>query len=234
MSAERGAAHEPDAYAIARRRMVDEQLRGRGIRDERVMSAMLAIPRHEFLDPAFESRAYGDHALPSAEGQTISQPWIVARMLELAELRPEHRVLEIGTGTGYQTALLAHLVAQVFSVERVASLLRGARRRLDALGISNVALRHGDGSLGWLDFGPYDRVLAAAAAPHVPDALRTQLRDDGVLVIPVGGPHAQHLEVWRRQPGDRWEHHRRGECRFVPLLGRDAWPGATDSDVTTE
>lgn len=233
MNIPRTAGPGPDAHATARRRMVDEQLRARGIRDERVLAAMLAVPRHLFVDPAFEARAYGDHALPSAEGQTISQPWIVARMLELARLESRHRVLEVGTGTGYQTALLAALAEAVFSVERVASLLRDARRRLDALGISNVALRHGDGSLGWQAFGPYDRVLAAAAAPHVPDALRNQLRDDGVLVIPVGGPHVQHLEVWRRLPGDRWEHHRRGECRFVPLLGQDAWP-ATHSDATTE
>ena len=138
MTGPRPADAESDATAVARRRMVDEQLRARGIRDERVLAAMLAVPRHQFVDPAFESRAYGDHALPSAEGQTISQPWIVARMLELAELAADHRVLEVGTGTGYQTALLAQLVAQVFSVERLASLLRAARGRQDVIGKSNV------------------------------------------------------------------------------------------------
>lgn len=210
-------------HALARRRMVEEQLAGREIRDARVLDAMGAVPRHRFVDPAFLARAYGDHALPSLCGQTISQPWIVARMLELLELAPTQRVLEIGTGTGYQTALLARLAARVFSVERVPELLRAARRQLEQLGVSNVALRHGDGSLGWQEFAPYDRVLVAAAAPHVPDALRHQLVEGGVLVIPVGGSRVQHLEVWRRLPDGRWEHARRGECRFVPLLGRDAW-----------
>lgn len=210
-------------FAVRRRRMVEEQLAGRGIRDRRVLEAMGAVPRHDFVEEALAARAYGDHALPTLEGQTISQPWIVARMLELLELETHHRVLEIGTGTGYNTALLARLAGQVFSVERVAELVRAARRRLDARGVANVALRHGDGSVGWREFAPYDRVLVAAAAPHVPEALQEQLAENGVLVIPVGGSRAQHLEVWRRLPEGRWEHRRHGECRFVPLLGRDAW-----------
>lgn len=222
VSADR-AGDEDEHFAIARRRMVEEQLAGREIRDPRVLDVMASVPRHRFVDPAFLTRAYGDHALPTLEGQTISQPWIVARMMELLELQPQHRVLEIGTGTGYQTALLAMLVSQVFSVERVPELLRAARRQLDALSISNIALRHGDGSIGWQEFAPYDRVLVAAAAPHVPEALKNQLAEDGVMVIPVGGSRAQHLEVWRRLPDGRWEHRRRGECRFVPLLGHDAW-----------
>ncbi|MBI1796426.1 MAG: protein-L-isoaspartate(D-aspartate) O-methyltransferase [Candidatus Eisenbacteria bacterium] len=212
-----------DPYAVARRRMVEEQLRERGIRDERVLAAMDDVPRHVFVDPAFVQRAYGDHALPTAEGQTISQPWIVARMLELLEVGPDDRVLEIGTGSGYQTALVARLAANVFSVERVPSLLRAAQQRLTDLGVKNVALRHGDGTLGWQEYAPYARVLVSAAAPRVPEALRAQLAEGGVLVIPVGGPKLQHLEVWRRLPGDRWRHERRGECRFVPLLGHDAW-----------
>ena len=214
-----------DRWAMARRRMVEEQLVGRGIRDPRVLEAMGTLRRDLFVDQAFVSRAYGDHALPTAEGQTISQPWIVARMLELARLEPEHCVLEIGTGSGYQTAVLARLAGEVFTVERVASLLRVAQSRLDAMGIGNVAFRHGDGSLGWPEFGPYARVLVTAAAPRVPDALRAQLENQGLLVIPVGGPSVQHLEVWQRLPGDRWTHQRHGECRFVPLLGRDAWQG---------
>ncbi len=224
-------AADTDPHAPARRRMVDEQIRSRGIRDRRVLEAMGATPRHAFVDPGYLARAYGDHALPSAEGQTISQPYIVARMLELAELEPSQRVLEVGTGTGYQTALLARLVERVYSVERVPSLLRAADQRLRALGIRNVALRHGDGTLGWQEFAPYDRVLVAAAAPRVPESLRTQLGEPGVLVIPVGGEELQHLEVWRRMPGGRWESRRHGECRFVPLLGRDAWP---DVPPTTE
>jgi protein-L-isoaspartate(D-aspartate) O-methyltransferase len=213
----------PDRFVLARRRMVEEQLVGRGVRDPRVLEAMAAVQRHRFVDPAFEARAYGDHALPTAEGQTISQPYIVARMLEIARLDPAHRVLEIGTGTGYQTALLARLCDRVFSVERIASLLRAARRRLDELEVRNVVLRHGDGSLGWQEFAPYDRVLVAAAAPRVPEALRAQLGERGMLVIPVGGAEVQHLEAWVRTTEDRWERQRHGECRFVPLLGHDAW-----------
>lgn len=217
-------AGEParDPFAVARRRMVEEQLAARGIRDERVLAAMRELPRHEFVAVGLEARAYGDHALPSTDGQTISQPWIVARMLELARLEPGHRVLEIGTGTGYQTALLARLVSQVFSVERIAPLVRSAQERLHRLGCDNVALRHGDGSLGWQEFAPYARVLAAAAAPHAPEALLRQLSDGGLLVIPVGGADLQVLEVWRRS-GERFERTRHGECRFVPLIGHDAW-----------
>jgi protein-L-isoaspartate(D-aspartate) O-methyltransferase len=212
-----------DHFATARRRMVEEQIVPRGVRDERVLAVMAEAPRHRFVDPAFESRAYGDYALPTAEGQTISQPYIVARMLELAQIEPTHRVLEIGTGSGYQTLLLSRLAERVFSVERVASLLRGAQQRLDALGAGKIALRHGDGSLGWQEFAPYDRVLVAAAAPRVPDALRAQLGERGLLVIPVGGVASQNLEVWMRTPDGKWLSRRYGECRFVPLVGRDAW-----------
>jgi len=217
-----------DDQAPSRRRMVEEQLVRRGIRDVRVLEAMATVPRHRFVDPAFIGTAYGDHALPTGEGQTISQPYIVARMLELARLEPGHRVLEIGTGSGYQTALLARLAGKVFGVERVASLLRAARLRLDELGIRNIVLRHGDGSIGWQEFAPYDRVLVAAAAPHVPDALRAQLVEGGLLVIPVGGSQSQVLEVWRRNPGDQWQCDRHGECRFVPLVGKDAWRDERD------
>jgi len=214
-----------DDHASARRRMVEEQLVARGIQDERVLDVMRRAPRHRFVDPGLLLRAYGDHALPTAEGQTISQPYMVARMLELAALDYSHRVLEIGTGSGYQTYLLSRLVDRVFSVERVASLLRLARERLDALDVGNVVLHEGDGSLGWQEFAPYDRVVVTAAAPRVPTALRAQLNERGVLVIPVGGPSSQHLEVIVREPGDRWTQRRYGECRFVPLVGRDAWPG---------
>ena len=212
-----------DPYSAARRRMVEQQLVERGIRDRRALEVMATAPRHLFVDPAFQARAYGDHALPTGERQTISQPFIVARMLELAALGPQHRVLEIGTGSGYQTLLLSRLVDRVFSVERVATLLRAAQVRLEGLGVSNVALRHGDGSLGWQEFAPYDRVLVAAAAPRVPDALRAQLGERGLLVIPVGGTRLQRLEVWARSPDGSWQSRRYGECRFVPLVGREAW-----------
>lgn len=218
-----------DAFEVARRRMVEEQLVARGIRDPRVLDAMGAVPRHAFVDPSFEQRAYGDHALPTEDGQTISQPWIIARMLELAQLDPAHRVLEVGTGSGYQAALLSRLVDRVFTVERVAGLGRAARRRLDALGVRNVVLRQGDGSVGWQEFAPYARVLAAAAAPHVPEALLAQLDERGVLVIPVGDAQLQHLEVWRRAREGRFDRTRHGECLFVPLIGRDAWQAPPDA-----
>lgn len=213
---------ESEAEAEARRRMVEEQLAARGIRDAAVLAVMGRLPRQLFVEPDYRPRAYADSALPVREGQTISQPWMVARMLELAELAPGQRVLEIGTGTGYQTALLAELAGEVFTVERMPGLLDVAHARLDALGYANVHYRLGDGTLGWQAFAPYARVLAAAAAPHVPRALLDQLGDGGVLVIPVGGASYQCLEVWRRR-GHRVLHERRDECRFVPLIGEDAW-----------
>ena len=222
----RPALHD---FTVARRRMVEEQLLDRGIRNPAVLSAMAEIPRHLFVDQSLWPRAYGDHALPTLEGQTISQPYIVARMLELAELAPDQRVLEIGTGSGYQTALLARLVEWVYSVERVGSLLQVARDRFQRLGISNVTAHEGDGTLGWQEHAPYARVLAAAAAPRVPRALLEQLGERGVLVIPVGGPRLQHLEVWRRTGSQRWGRSRHGECRFVPLVGHHGWRATPDS-----
>ena len=213
----------PDAHAGERARMVEEQIRARGVRDPRVLAAMRELPRHLFLPPELWPEAYSDWALPTSCGQTISQPYIVARMLELAELEPGQRVLEVGTGSGYQTALLARLAGEIYSIERVHDLLEAARKCLADLGTTNVCLREGDGTLGWRDFAPYDRVLVAAAAPRVPEALKEQLGERGVLVIPVGGTATQRLEVWRRSPAGEWEWRRHGECRFVPLLGRDAW-----------
>jgi protein-L-isoaspartate(D-aspartate) O-methyltransferase len=203
--------------------MVEEQILARGVRDPRVLSVMRELPRHLFLPEAQWPEAYGDWAIPVNCGQTISQPYIVARMLELCELAPDHRVLEVGTGTGYQAALLARLVGEVYSIERIPDLLETARERLAAVGARSVHLRVGDGTLGWQDFAPYDRVLVAAAAPRVPEALKEQLGERGVLVIPVGGSATQRLEVWRRTLAGGWETRRHGECRFVPLVGRDAW-----------
>jgi protein-L-isoaspartate(D-aspartate) O-methyltransferase len=214
---------EPDAFAAERGRMVEEQIRARGVRDPRVLAAMRELPRHLFLPRALWSEAYGDWALPITCGQTISQPYIVARMLELAEIGPDHRVLEVGTGSGYQTALLSRLAREVCSVERLHDLLEAARERLSACGATNVRLREGDGTLGWREFAPYDTVVVAAAAPRVPEALKEQLGDRGVIVIPVGGAAIQRLEVWRRSSAGKWQWSRYGECRFVPLLGRDAW-----------
>ena len=203
--------------------MVDVQLVRRGIRDARVLEAIRTIAREAFVPADLASRAYDDHALPVGLKQTISQPWMVARMLELARLEPEHRVLEIGTGTGYQTALLTLLVAEVFSMERLPALADAAAARLKALGLhERVRLQVGDGSLGWRESAPYARVVAAAAAPVVPRALLDQLADGGLLVIPVGGAELQRLEVWRRT-GTRFDRTAHGECCFVPLIGRGAW-----------
>jgi protein-L-isoaspartate(D-aspartate) O-methyltransferase len=214
---------EPDAFAAERARMVEQQIHARGVRDPRILTAMRELPRHLFVSRELWSEAYGDCPLPTTCGQTISQPYIVARMLELAELEAEHRVLEIGTGSGYQTALLARLVSEVCSVERIRGLLEEARARLAAQGTTGVRLMEADGTLGWREFAPYDRVLVAAAAPRVPEALKDQLGDRGAIVIPVGGTVIQRLEVWRRTPVGGWQCSRHGECRFVPLLGRDAW-----------
>lgn len=203
--------------------MVEEQLIARGVRDPRVLAALARVARERFIAPDLATHAYADSALPTLEGQTISQPYIVARMLELLEAGEPDRVLEIGTGTGYQTALLAGLAREVYTIEREPELVRWALERLGDEGVTNVRVRVGDGTLGWPEHAPYDRVLVAAAAPRVPDALRTQLAVGGRMVIPVGGSQSQHLEVWRRTREYHWEHERRGECRFVPLVGRDAW-----------
>jgi protein-L-isoaspartate(D-aspartate) O-methyltransferase len=218
-----GGQVEPDAFVAERARMVEEQIRARGVRDPRILAAMRELPRHLFVPRERWSEAYADCPLPTACGQTISQPYIVARMLELAELEPGQRVLEIGTGSGYQTALLARLVREVCSVERIRGLLEEAQARLALQGATDVRLLEGDGTLGWREFAPYDRVLVAAAAPRVPEALKDQLGDRGAIVIPVGGTVIQRLEVWRRTPVGGWQCSRHGECRFVPLLGRDAW-----------
>jgi protein-L-isoaspartate(D-aspartate) O-methyltransferase len=210
--------------------MVEEQLAARGIRDRAVLEVMGALPRHEFVDAAFVGRAYGDHALPTAEGQTISQPYIVARMLELAELEPRHRVLEIGTGSGYQTAVLATLAKRVYSVEAIESLGVSARERLARLGYANVEVRIGDGWEGWPEHAPYAAIVVTAAAPEIPQPLVEQLAPGGRLVIPLGA-------AWSEQELVAGEKDATGALRtrsvlpvaFVPLVhGRTAADQARD------
>ncbi len=212
----------PIEFTIPRERMVAEQLARRGIRDERVLRAMAKVPRHQFVDEALAGRAYGDYPLPIGERQTISQPYMVALMTEALALVGHERVLEIGTGSGYQTAVLAELCCKVFSVERIKSLADRAVRTLDALGYYNVLVRVGDGSLGWREEAPFDVILVTAGAPAVPEALVAQLNPKGRLVVPVGDEQGQVLRVGvREEQGMRWTD--KGGCVFVKLIGDQGW-----------
>ncbi len=208
---------QPDRFAVERQRMVETQLRARGIRDQRLLDAMASIPRHEFVETRYRDQAYEDHPLPIAAGQTISQPYIVALMLDLLQLEPAAKVLEIGTGSGYQTAVLTQLAKHVYSVERHAELARQAAHTLSRLGLTNVTLVTGDGSRGLPEYAPFDAIIVSAAAAQVPPALLEQLREGGRMIIPVGPPEAQELQLVRKQGGKALTVLREG-CRFVPLI----------------
>jgi protein-L-isoaspartate(D-aspartate) O-methyltransferase len=197
--------------------MVREQLAGRGIRDARVLAAMRTIPRDEFVPEPLRQDAYEDHPLPIGEGQTISQPYIVAAMLERLALEPSNRVLEVGTGSGYVTALLAVLCSHVFSVERHAPLAASAGKTLVRLGYLNVTIRIGDGSEGWSEYSPFDSILVSAATAEVPVALFAQLKEGGRMIIPVGSPTSQVLQLIRKVSGHMEVRLLEG-CRFVPLV----------------
>jgi protein-L-isoaspartate(D-aspartate) O-methyltransferase len=203
--------------ATARQLMVDAQLRDRGISDPRVLDAMLRVPRHEFVPEPYRAQAYEDHPLPIGDGQTISQPYIVASMIESLQLSPTDKVLEIGTGSGYVTALIAELASQVFSIERHAALAESARKLLAALGYTNVRVFTGDGALGLPACEPYDAILVSAAAPQVPPALLSQLRDGGRMIIPIGSPDSQQLQFIRMVNGQAVNSFRE-PVRFVPLV----------------
>jgi protein-L-isoaspartate(D-aspartate) O-methyltransferase len=209
---------EADVFLSPRHTMVELQLRARGIRDERVLAVMRTVPRHEFVAAPFRNEAYGDHPLPIGEGQTVSQPYIVALTLEALALEPEHRVLEIGTGSGYQAALLAGLAGQVFSVERHATLAQVARETLARLGCRNVTVVVGDGTQGLPAAAPFDAIAVSAAAPDVPPPLFEQLKEGGRMVVPVGSAVAQDLQLVRKQDG-RPVISILEACRFVPLVG---------------
>ncbi len=203
--------------------MVETQIAGRGIREPRVLEAMREVPRHLFVPEAHRSRAYDDHPVPIGEGQTISQPYMVAIMTESLAPAPGSHVLEIGTGSGYQTAILARLSARVISVERHAPLAARAREVLDAIGIENVRIHVGDGTAGFPEGAPYDRILVTAGAPAIPQILLDELADGGRLVIPVGPPGLQHLVIVDRR-GDQFDRQQGDACVFVPLIGAHAWP----------
>ncbi len=208
----------------ARRRLV-ETLQDKGIRDLSVLRAFDQVPRHAFVPPSVRGRAYEDSALPIGAGQTISQPWVHARALEQMLLTGKERVLEIGTGSAYQTALLAQLAAQVFSVERVPSLLDRARQLLSQLSISNVSVSLGDGTLGWREYAPYDAIVVSAGAPKVPPALEEQLAEGGRLLIPVGAKDEQTLALFTKR-GNQLERRDIAPVRFVPLIGAGGWPSS--------
>lgn len=206
-----------DSYGGYRTRLVGE-LQAKGIRDLAVLRAVSQVPRHVFVPASVRHRAYEDSALPIGGGQTISQPWVQARYLEVLRLTGKERVLEVGTGSGYQTALLSLLADTVFSVERISSLATEARAALAASGFANVTVVVGDGTLGWRPFAPYDAILVAAASPQVPAPLLEQLAPGGRLVIPIGDRDVQELQLHRRE-GDRIVMTTLADVRFVPLLG---------------
>lgn len=213
---------EVTEWKIERERMVDEQIVARNINDQRVIEAMRTVPRHVFVDKAYYHQAYKDYPLPIGHDQTISQPYMVAVMTELLELKGSERVLEIGTGSGYQTAILALLADKVYSVERIIELTRNARVILDKLGFRNISVTMRDGSLGWPDFAPYDGIIVTAGAPEIPDALLTQLADKGRLVVPVGDEYSQVLNQVKKHKGRIYRKEYFG-CTFVPLIGKQGW-----------
>ena len=213
---------ELDAYSSQRLKMVAGQLQGRGIRDERVLNAMARVPRHEFVPEKYKDQAYQDHPIPIDESQTISQPYIVALMTEVLALGSHEKALEVGTGSGYQTAILAELAREVISIERHAALAEAAQTLLDRLGYKNVRVIVGDGSAGVSEFAPYDAIMVAAAAPSVPESLWQQLAEGGRLIVPVGPPEAQELQLVRRVNNTPVLRRVEG-CRFVPLIGEQGY-----------
>lgn len=214
-----------DRYKNQRIRMVDSQLRSRGIRDPRVLKAMETVPRHLFVDEGLRDQAYSDGPLPIGENQTISQPYIVALMTEALELTGRDKVLEIGTGSGYQAAVLAEIAERVLSIERIAFLATRARKLIESLNYFNVAIRVGDGTLGWQDEAPFDAILVAAGSPEIPKTLIEQLAVGGRLVIPVGDRNSQQLIRITRQSEDVKDLKKEdlGGCRFVNLIGEYGW-----------
>ncbi len=202
--------------------MVEDQLRVRGIRDERILAAMAKVPRERFIASADVANAYGDYPLPIGAGQTISQPYIVAAMVEALDPQPEDRVLEVGTGTGYEAAILGELVAEVWTIERHLELAEKARQVLAELGYTNVHVVQGDGSVGLPEHAPFDKMLVAAAAPSIPDALVAQLAEGGRLVIPVGTRFEQQVQLVRKLGGEITVT-AHDPCRFVPLVGAQGW-----------
>jgi protein-L-isoaspartate(D-aspartate) O-methyltransferase len=210
-------------FDISRKRMVETQLVARGITDRRLIEAMLTLPRHMFVQEAMASQAYNDTSLPIGEKQTISQPYMVALMTEMLSLGGSERVLEIGTGSGYQAAVLARLARRVYTIERIPSLASKARKLFDALGLTNISMKIDDGSVGWLAGAPFDAIIVTAGAPEVPMALINQLVTGGRLVVPVGDQVSQVLNLVRKTADDGFEVETSTPCRFVKLIGSEGW-----------
>lgn len=213
-----------DPYEAERERMVKYQIANKGIKDEKVLAAMLKVPRHRFVASDARPYAYADSPIRIGSGQTISQPYIVALMTELLGVEADHRVLDVGTGSGYQAAILAELAAEVHSIERHPELAETAREALESLGYKNIRVYVGDGTQGYEPAAPYDRIIVAAAGPSAPQALLDQLTDGGRLVIPVGPRYSQRLEVWERA-GDDFNKSTNIPVVFVPLIGKEGWEG---------
>lgn len=209
-------------HARQREKMVREHIEARGVSDPRVLEAMRKVPRHRFVRTIHDRKSYGDFALPIEGGQTISQPYVVARMTEMLQLEPHHKVLEIGTGSGYQTAILAELSRWVYSLERVPELAKIAIGRLRELGYDNVKVQIFDGSMGWAEAAPFDRIVVTAAAPDAPEPLLDQLAIGGRLVIPEGSRQMQRLVLYEKSENGVTRQEGEGVA-FVPLLGRHAW-----------
>lgn len=216
------SADDLPIYKARREAMVEGQLRARGIHDERVLKAMTEIPRHEFVAPGWRAEAYDDHPVPIAEEQTVSQPFIIALCLQLLELGGTESVLEIGTGSGYQTALLSVVARHVYSIERHAQLAKEAETALKKLGLQNITLTVGDGTQGWPEHAPFHAILVSAAAPTPPRSLVEQLAPEGRMVIPVGPPHVQELQLIRKHGTEITAKTVEG-CRFVPLIGAEGY-----------
>jgi protein-L-isoaspartate(D-aspartate) O-methyltransferase len=211
-----------DALAVHREKMVQEQLINRGITSPRVLDAFRKVPRHLFIEDGLIYQAYSDYPLPIAEGQTISQPYIVALMTQNLDLQPDDVILEIGTGSGYQTAILAELAAKVYSIERFGNIASKARKLLDGLGYHNVMIIIGDGTKGYPQNAPYNGIIVTAAAPYIPETLTMQLKEGGMLIIPVGGEYTQELLKVIKH-GDTLKKESLGGCRFVKLIGEYGW-----------
>jgi len=210
-------------FSIARRRMVDSQLVKRGIADPLVLKAMGSLPRHRFVEEALQNQVYTDFALPIGEKQTISQPYIVALMTSALELTGSEKILEIGTGSGYQAAVLATISRQVYSIERLPNLARRARRILDDISLSHVQIKVSDGTLGWPELAPFDRIIVTAGGPVIPEEYSQQLSIGGKLVIPVGTRQEQNLIRVTRISQNEYSHEELSGCRFVPLIGAQGW-----------